>query len=67
MEKDQLVLPQVSNPLVFHELHQTMGHLGVERTLSLIRDRFFWPRIHVDVEHFVTKKCEYLKKKKSQR
>lgn len=67
MEKDQLVLPQVSNPLVFHELHQKMGHLGVERTLSLIRDRFFWPRIHVDVEHFVTKKCEYLKKKKSQR
>ena len=44
-----------------------MGHLGVERTLGLIRDRFFWPRMHVSVERFVTKECECLKKKRPQK
>ncbi|KAL2091606.1 hypothetical protein ACEWY4_013869 [Coilia grayii] len=66
-EKDQLVLPRIFHPLVFHELHQKMGHLGVERTLRLIRDRFFWPRMQTDVEDFITKKCECLKNKRPQR
>lgn len=41
-----------------------MGHLGVERTLDLICERFYWPRMHQDVEHFVTKVCVCVKKKK---
>lgn len=27
-----------------------MGHMGVERTLDLVRSRFFWPRMAADVE-----------------
>ncbi|KAJ8004172.1 hypothetical protein DPEC_G00156020 [Dallia pectoralis] len=41
-----------------------MGHLGVERTLDLIRERFYWPEMGKDVEHFVSKVCECLKRKK---
>lgn len=41
-----------------------MGHLLVEKTLDLIRERFYWPKVHHDVEHFVTEVCECVKKKK---
>ena len=62
--REQLLVPKAYRPLVFKELHQDMGHLGVERTLDLIRDRFYWPQMAKEVEHFVTKECECLKKKK---
>lgn len=44
-----------------------MGHLGVERTLDLVQERFYWPQMHQDVGHFVTKVCECVKKKKPSR
>ncbi|KAL3969298.1 transcription factor SOX7/8/10/18 (SOX group E/F) [Sarotherodon galilaeus] len=62
--REQLLVPKAYRPLVFKELHQDMGHLGVERTLDLIRDRFYWPQMTKEVEHFVTEECECLKKKK---
>lgn len=61
--RDQLVLPKEHHPTVFTELHREMGHLGIERTLGLIRDRFYWPHMQRDVEHFVTRSCECLKRK----
>ena len=65
--RSQLVLPDVYRPLVLKELHKDMGHPGPERTLNLIRDRFFWPKMHRDIEHFVTNVCECLKKRKPNR
>lgn len=62
--REQLILPQEHRHLVFRELHKEMGHPGVERTLDLIRDRFYWPKMHRDTEHFVTAECECLKRKK---
>lgn len=62
---EQLVIPKSYQPLIFKELHQDMGHLGTERTLDLIQERFYWPQMHKDVEHFVTQVCECLKKKSS--
>ncbi len=41
-----------------------MGHLGTERTLSLIRERFYWPHMQKETENFVTCVCECLKRKK---
>ncbi|KAG1936440.1 interleukin-1 receptor accessory protein-like 1-A [Pimephales promelas] len=54
--REQLLLPKAYHPLVFKELHQDMGHLGVERTLDLVRERFYWPQMSRDVEHFVSKR-----------
>ena len=51
-DKQQLVLPKLI-PLVFTELHVKMGHLGQGRTLQLMRDRFYWPKMEDDVRHFV--------------
>ena len=30
--------------------HDNMGHLGIERTASLLRDRFYWPSMVEDIE-----------------
>ncbi|KAK7921985.1 hypothetical protein WMY93_008887 [Mugilogobius chulae] len=46
----QLVLPEELRSSVFDALHSDMGHMGMERTLDLIRSRFFWPRMAADVE-----------------
>lgn len=53
----QLVLPDSLRPTVMLNLHDNMGHLGVERTLELIRSRFYWPKMAVDVKKKV-KACE---------
>lgn len=46
----QLVLPEELRPIVLASLHDDMGHMGIERTLDLVRSRFFWPRMASDVE-----------------
>lgn len=43
--RNQLVLPDKHKTRVMEELHN-MGHQGVDRTSSLIRDHFFWPQMH---------------------
>ena len=40
-EDKQVVLPSRLKPLAYKELHVNMGHLGYERTLELIAERFF--------------------------
>ena len=40
-----------------------MGHLGYDRTLELIKECFFWPKIYHDVKYFVTKICKCIKDK----
>ena len=30
-----------------------MGHLGIERTTSLLRDRFYWSSMIEDIEHHI--------------
>lgn len=64
MTRHQLVLPKEFIQLVYKELHEEMGHLGVERTVALIRDRFFWSWMQGDVEHHITKVCSCLKRKR---
>ncbi|XP_048580823.1 uncharacterized protein LOC116616199 isoform X2 [Nematostella vectensis] len=60
----QLVLPRKLHHLVYKELHEEMGHLGAERVLQLARDRFFWPRMQQDIEHYVTSVCRCIKQKR---
>ena len=49
---------------MLEELHNNMEHQGIDRTVSLVRDRFFWPYMQSDIEHYVTKACACLKQKK---
>ena len=40
---DQLVLPAALKDVIFTSYHDDLGHQGRDRTISLIRHRFFWP------------------------
>lgn len=62
--QEQLVVSKAYHLLVFKEVHQDMGHLGVERMLDLIQEKFYWPQLHKEVEYFVSNVCKCLKKKK---
>jgi transposase InsO family protein len=53
----QLVLPTSQIPIVLRYVHNEMGHLGQDRTMSLLRDRFFWYGMTRDVEDWI-KNCE---------
>jgi len=46
----QLVLPAELRDMVLISLHDQMGHMGADRTLDLVRTRFFWPKMALDVE-----------------
>ena len=61
---NQLVLPKKYHRLVFKELHEEMGHLGADRVSHLARQRFYWPHMQADVEHFVTKVCRCIKQRR---
>ena len=43
-----------------------MGHVVVEKTANLIRDRFYWPKMLSDIELHL-KSCQCLKSKTSSR
>ncbi|KAG5276960.1 hypothetical protein AALO_G00111880 [Alosa alosa] len=46
----QLVLPSELRATPLRSLHDDLGHLGTERTLDLVRARFYWPRMSACVE-----------------
>ena len=37
--------------------HDDFGHLGIEKTLDLLRDQFYWPGMTEDVTRHI-KQCE---------
>ena len=59
MEEDtlQLVLPKRYHRIAFQVCHDKMGHLGRDRTLTLIKDRFSWPGMERDVKEWL-KTCD---------
>lgn len=53
----QLVLPEKLRDTSLQSLHHDMGHIGIERTVDLIRARFYWPKLHATIERMI-KTCE---------
>lgn len=44
-------------PLIIKNHHNTIfsGHQGIKRTISLIKERYFWPSLNKDVEEYINK------------
>ncbi len=56
-ECHQLLLPTCLTDQVLKNVHDQMGHQGIERTLALLRQRCFWGGMYEDVEQWV-KQCQ---------
>ena len=50
--------------LAIKALHEAMGHLRTERVFDLVRQKFFWPRMHADIEHFIQDVCSCVKQRR---
>lgn len=53
----QLVLPMRYRTQTLESLHDAVGHMGVDRTLDLVRARFYWPHMAMDVNQKI-RTCE---------
>ena len=49
----QFVLPENYRKRAIMALHDDFGHLGMEKTLGLLKDRFFWPKMSKDVRQYI--------------
>ena len=63
-QTQQLVLPNSFKDIVLKHLHDDVGHQGRDRTLSLVRSRFFWPGLGSDAQQKV-RNCERCIKRKT--
>ena len=53
-EHFQLVLPSSHRGDAFEGLHDCVGHPGFDRTLELVRSRFYWPKMAA----YIHQKCQ---------
>ena len=62
---DQLVLPECRKTEVLRALHDDAGHQGSDKTLSLLKERFFWPGMTAEVAKYVAEcgRCVRFKKR----
>ncbi|XP_053372981.1 uncharacterized protein LOC123532109 [Mercenaria mercenaria] len=63
-KKEQLCIPEVYKEEILRGLHTDVGHPGRERTLRLIRERFFWPGMTADIDMFISS-CDRCLRRKS--
>lgn len=48
-EMFQLILPPDYREEALKGVHDNVGHLGRDRAITLLRDRFFWPKMGLDL------------------
>ena len=54
---NQFVLPRTFHRRATLALHDDSRHLGMEKTLGLLQERFFWPKMIEDIRNHI-KTCE---------
>ena len=59
----QLVVPKAYRSRALAGCHDDVGHQGRMRTLSLLRDRFYWPGMQADAMQHVMKCTRCLRRK----
>ena len=62
----QYVVPYSERRNVLEQYHdeKTSGHLGIKKTLSKIRAKYYWPGLQRDVRMYIAG-CELCSKRKS--
>ena len=64
-EVNQLVLPEVYHGIALAGLYDEAGHQARDRTLSLMKIRFYWPGMDGDIEKYI-KNCPGCIRRKTQ-
>ena len=59
----QLVLPQSYRSKAMAGCHDLVDHLDQDRVLELLRDRFFWPGMHMDVASYINSCLRCIRRK----
>ena len=59
----QLVVPKAYTARALAGCHDDVGHQGRMRTLSLLRERFFWPGMQEEATQYVVKCSRFLRRK----
>ena len=49
----QFMLPQHFWHQALQACHDNIGHLGIERTTHLLKDRFYWPNMQKDIKKYI--------------
>nr|KAG5689435.1 hypothetical protein BaRGS_012257 [Batillaria attramentaria] len=62
-QREQLVLPKMYTEEVLRRLHNDMGHFGVDRTMAMARERFFWQFMAREISQYITQRCSCVKDK----
>ena len=60
----QLVLPRKFRQLALKCAHNDIGHMGRERGIHILRERFYWPKMNSDLDNWV-KSCDRCIKRKT--
>jgi len=63
-ELEQLVIPEGHRKEILQSLHSDVGHPGQERTMRLMRERFYWPGMGADIAKWI-ESCERCIRRKS--
>ena len=50
----QFVVPQEYRKLALKLLHDNFGHLGIDRTMIFVVERFFWPKMSDYVRNYIS-------------
>ena len=61
---DRLCLPQSLSQDIFQSYHDDLGHQGRDRTMSLIKSRFFWPGMDKDISGWIRTCDRCIRRKK---
>ena len=59
----QLILPPSHRNKAIEGCHDQVGHLGQDRVLELLRDRFYWPGMYIDVASYLNSCPRCLRRK----
>jgi len=61
---EQLVVPDCYKKDILKGVHDNVGHPGKERTMRLMRERFYWPGMAAEIDDYVNK-CDRCLRRKS--
>ena len=50
----RLLIPEKLREVVVKEYHDSNGHMGVQKTFDVIRQKYYWPHLFKHIHQYVT-------------